>query len=154
MASGNSRQYSKRGRKDRLMKGWFLQSVGALFLWGLWSFIPKISVRYIDPKSAFLFEMLGAFLVACWIFVSVGFKPSLSFLAVVLSIITGVVGAVGVLFFLSAVSKGPVSLVTAISSLYPAITLILAFVFLNESISFKQLLGIVLGVFAIILIVS
>ncbi|RLB07322.1 MAG: hypothetical protein DRG27_06580 [Deltaproteobacteria bacterium] len=136
------------------MKDWFVQSLGALFLWGLWSFIPKISIRYIDPKTAFIFEILGAFFVAFYVLVSIDFNLSFSLLGIALSIITGIVGSIGVIFFLNAISKGPVSLVTVISSLYPAITLVLAFVFLNESVSLKQLVGIALGVFAIALIVS
>jgi len=40
------------------MKQWLLPTFGAFVLWGLWSFIPKITTKYISPKSAIVFEVL------------------------------------------------------------------------------------------------
>ena len=46
------------------MMGWKLPAFGVFLAWGLWSFVPKLTVRYIDPRSAAVYESLGALLVA------------------------------------------------------------------------------------------
>ena len=41
------------------MKEWVLPTIGTFICWGLWSFIPKITTKYIDPKSAVIYEVVG-----------------------------------------------------------------------------------------------
>lgn len=134
------------------MKQWLLPTFGAFFLWGLWSFIPKITTKYISPKSAVLFEAMGGVLIAVTVLFSVKFKPDIHPIGVLLATTTGILGVAGALCFLYAASKGPISLIAVLSALYPVITIVLAMFFLNESISIKQCLGIALGLGAMILI--
>ena len=60
----------------------------------------------------------------------------------------------GALFFLYAASKEPISLVAILSALYPVIAVVLAMIFLKESISVKQGLGVALALGSMILIVT
>jgi len=136
------------------MKQWLLPTFGAFVLWGLWSFIPKITTKYISPKSAIVFEVLGGMLIAVIVLFSLKFKPDIHPKGVLLAITTGILGFAGALCFLYAASKGPISLIAVLSALYPVITIVLAMIFLNESISIKQGLGIVLGLGAMILITT
>jgi transporter family protein len=136
------------------MKQWLLPTFGAFVLWGLWSFIPKITIKYISPKSAMLFEVLGGIIVAIIVLISLNFKPDVHPKGVFLAIITGILGFAGALCFLYAASKGPISLVAVLSALYPIIAIVLAIFFLNESITVKQGLGIVLGLGAMILVAT
>ena len=136
------------------MKQWLLPTFGALVLWGFWSFIPKITTKYISPKSAILFEVLGGILLAIIVLISLNFKPDLHPKGVLLAITTGILGFAGALCFLYAASKGPISLVALLSALYPVIAIALAMFFLNESITIKQGLGIVLGLGAMVLIAT
>ena len=46
------------------MKEWILPTVGTFICWGLWSFIPKITTKYIDPKSAIVYEVIGGMLLS------------------------------------------------------------------------------------------
>jgi transporter family protein len=136
------------------MQPWLLPTLGAFLLWGFWSFIPKITIKYINPKSAVLFEVLGGMILALIVLVSLKFKPDIHCKGVLLAITTGILGFGGALCFLYGASKGPISLVAVLSALYPIIALVLAMVFLNESITIKQSVGIVLGLGAMILIAS
>ena len=136
------------------MKQWLLPTFGAFVLWGLWSFIPKITTKYISPKSAIVFEVLGGMLIAIIVLISLKFKPDIHPKGVLLAITTGILGFTGALCFLYAASKGPISLIAILSALYPVIAIVLAITFLNESISIKQGLGIVLGLGAMILITT
>ena len=43
-----------------MMKAWFLPAFLTLILWGIWGFIPKLTIRYIDPMSTVVFEVAGA----------------------------------------------------------------------------------------------
>jgi transporter family protein len=134
------------------MKQWLLPTFGAFVLWGLWSFIPKITTRFVTPKSAILFEVAGGIIVAIVVLVSAKFKPDIHPIGATLALITGMLGFSGALLFLYAASKGPISLVSILSALYPVITVLLAVIFLKEVISLKQWLGIALGLASMILI--
>ncbi|RLB95734.1 MAG: hypothetical protein DRH90_25245 [Deltaproteobacteria bacterium] len=136
------------------MKEWLLPTFGAFVLWGLWSFIPKITTKYISPKSAILFEVLGGIIFAIIVLISLQFKPDFHPKGALLAISTGILGFAGALCFLYAASKGPISLVAVLSALYPIIAIVLAMFFLNETITIKQGLGIVLGIGAMILLTT
>lgn len=134
------------------MKPWLPPTLGAFVLWGLWSFIPKITTRYITPKSAILFEVVGGIAVAAVVLISIKFRPDIHPVGVALALSTGILGFSGALLFLYAASKGPISLVTVLSALYPVITLLLSTTILKEAVSMKQWLGIALGLVSMILI--
>jgi len=136
------------------MKEWLLPTFGAFVLWGLWSFIPKITTKYISPKSAILFEVLGGIIFAIIVLISLQFKPDFHPKGALLAISTGILGFAGALCFLYAASKGPISLVAVLSALYPIVAIVLAMFFLNETITIKQGLGIVLGIGAMILLTT
>lgn len=136
------------------MKPWILPTFGAFVVWGLWSFIPKITVRYISPKSAVVYEVLGGMLVALMVLYSVNFQPDMHPRGVALGIATGLLGFLGALFFLFAVSHGPVSLIVSVSALYPVISILLAIVILHEPITFKQGVGIIFALTAMFLVAS
>ena len=140
--------------KEMAMKQWLLPTFGAFVLWGLWSFIPKITTKYISPKSAILFEVLGGIVFGVMVLISLKFKPDIHPKGVLLAFSTGILGFAGALCFLYAASKGPISLVALLSALYPIIAIVLAVFFLNETITIKQGLGMVLGIGAMILLAT
>jgi transporter family protein len=136
------------------MKEWLLPTFGTIVFWGLWGFIPKITTKYISPKSAIIFETLGGIILGIVILISLKFKPDIHPKGVLLAVLTGLLGFAGALCFLYAALKGPISLVAVLSALSPIITVVLAMFFLNETITIKQGLGIVLGLGAVVLIAT
>jgi len=134
------------------MKEWTLPAFGAFVLWGLWAFIPKITVRYISPKSALVYEVLGAILVASIVFYSLEFRPDMHPTGIALGVATGLLGFLGALCYLYAVSKGPVSLIVTLTALYPVISILLAVFFLHESITLRQGVGILFALAAMFLV--
>lgn len=134
------------------MKAWILPSFGAFALWGLWSFIPKITVRYISPKSAIVYEVLGGMCVATLVLYSLNFRPDVHPNGVALALTTGVLGFLGALCFLFAVSEGPVSLIVSLTALYPVISIVLAICILKEPITLKQGIGIIFALTAMFLV--
>src|SRR5678816_3584278 len=98
-----------RGWSTTVMTSWKLPAFGVFLAWGLWSFVPKLTVRYIDPRSAAVYEALGALLVALGIWFSMQFRLQTQPTGMALAFATGVLGLLGALCFLVAVARGPVS---------------------------------------------
>jgi len=134
------------------MQHWLTPAAVALVCWGIWAFLPKITTRYIDPASALVFEAGGGVIVALVVLISIGFKLNFDWRGFALALTTGMLGVLGALSYLYAVTRGPVALIATVTALYPALTIVLAFVVLQESINLRQAIGILLGLVALILI--
>ncbi len=134
------------------MKDWLLPAVGALVFWGLWGFIPKITTQYISPQSAIIYEVGGGMVVAAIALFVFKVEPEFHLQGMGLAIATGTLGFSGAFCFLVAVSRGPVTLVSTVSALYPLVSITLAVTLLHESVSIKQGIGIALALVSIALI--
>ncbi len=134
------------------MKEWILPTAGAFICWGIWGFLPKVTVKYIDPKSAAIYGVFGGILVAIIVFFLLKFRIGVNPIGISFAVATGFVGSLGALLFLHSVSKGPVSLIVTLSALYPVLSILLAVLFLNETISIRQGLGMILALAAMALI--
>lgn len=136
------------------MRTWILSVAAAFFCWGVWAFLPKLTVRYIDPRSAVIFGALGGLLVAIISAFSLGFRIQTDPRGIGLALLTGVLGVAGAMAFLFAARSGPISIVATVTALYPILTIILAAVFLAEPVTARQWAGMVLGFIAIALIAA
>jgi len=68
------------------------------------------------------------------------------------AISAGIIGALGFVFYVFALKSGKVSIVSVITAGYPAVSIILAILLLNETLSGKELLGVMMVILAIILL--
>ncbi len=132
------------------MKEWILPTVGTFICWGLWSFIPKITTKYIDPRSAIIFEVIGGIVLSIIVLSVTNFRLEIHPRGIALAGMAGLVGFVGALCFLFAVSRGPVSIIAPLSALYPILSVSLAIIFLNETVTIKHGLGIFFAVLAVV----
>lgn len=69
---------------------------------------------------------------------------------ILFSILAGLLGGTGVIFFYFAMKSGKSALVVTLTALYPLITLFLSYFFLKEQATIKQLLGIFFALIAIV----
>ncbi len=135
------------------MKEWVLYSVLALLIWGLWAFLPKIALRCLDPKTAFMFEVLGGAITGLFAFLIL--RPQLGgaeIRGVIPALLTGMMGYLGLLCFMYAIREGKISIVAPLTALYPVVTVVLAMIFLREKINIVQLAGIILALVSVVLI--
>jgi drug/metabolite transporter (DMT)-like permease len=65
---------------------------------------------------------------------------------------SGFIGSIGNLAFIVATRDGNLSIVSVVSSLFPAATVALAYVFLHERLSRVQILGVVAALAAVALV--
>jgi len=136
------------------MKAWILPTLGTFVCWGLWSFLPKITTRYIDPKSAIVYEVIGGIFFSIVVLYFMGFRLETHPKGIALAASAGLLGFLGALCFLFAVTKGPVSLIAPLSALYPILSVALAVIFLHEAITVKQCIGIVFAILAVVLVTT
>jgi transporter family protein len=133
------------------VKEWILPTILTLLAWGLWAFLPKLATQRIDPQSGIVYQALGGIPVGLWV-LFIRFRIEFELPGFLYCLVIGLLGFIGAFMYLVAVSKGPLPLVAPITALYPMLAIIFGFVYLNETISLKQGLGIVLSLMAIYLI--
>lgn len=131
---------------------WLLPVAAAWVIWGFWGFLPKHAGKYIGPVDILIWEVVGAIILGILALIYTGFKLNFHPTGTTLAIAAGFCGYLGTLCFLFALRSGPVSLVVALSALYPIVTIVLAFFILHEPMTFKQLCGIALAMVSVLLI--
>jgi len=133
------------------MSDWFIYSIIALLVWGVAGFLAKYTTNQIDPKSVLFYQILGMIIIGIIVLFLLGFKPATDKAGISLSILRGLLLAGGTLLFLIAIDKGKASVVITITALYPLITIALATTILREPITFKEGLGIIFALLAMVL---
>ena len=134
------------------MRPWLLPTLLTLLAWGFWAFLPKLAAKYIDPQSSIIYQVLGGILVGLVVLISLKFQVQFNIPGASLSLAIGILGFFGAFMYLVAVSRGPLSLVAPVTALYPMFAILLALIFLGETITLKQGAGIGLSLVAIYLI--
>jgi len=133
------------------MRDWILPAMGTFLFWGLYGFFPKITIRYISPLSTIVYEALIGIPVAIVVLAVLKFRPEVHPTGILLASLTGLLGMLGALSFLFAVRRGQVGLVSAFTALYPALTILLAMLFLGERLELRQWFGVGLAILAMLL---
>jgi transporter family protein len=119
---------------------------------GFYGLFSKLTSAYLNPHSALVFYSASGFISSLILVRFFDFTFQTDPKGIALACTTGVTAAAGSLFFLIAVSKGNVSSVVAVASLYPIILVFLSYVFLGETIGLRQSIGMVLAIVAVLII--
>ena len=133
------------------MKGWLLPAIFIPVVWGLWGLLPKLAVRHMSASHAMVYQVGGAVLFGLVLLAWIGFRPQVEPRGIVFAVAAGICGMGGAFLYLLAVSKGKVSIIVFMSALYPVVTIALSYIFLHETISLKEGIGMVFALVAIIL---
>jgi len=136
------------------MKTWIFYSLIALFFWGLWGFCEKMASRSVIPGNLIILSTLGSFAIFPIYLMAFGrhFTFNWGNPDYYMSLAGGMAGAVGGVFFYFALSEGEASRVVVITALYPMITVILASLFLHETLTLSKLAGIACAIAAMVLL--
>ena len=136
------------------MQSWIPPAAAAFAFWGIWALLPKLAIRYIDPKSAIVYQAIGVVTVALVLAASMEFKPAWDWRGASFAVLTGVLGFTGAVFYLIALTRGPVGLVAVATALYPGLTILLAYLFLGEPVTLRQGIGLVFAMISLALIAT
>ncbi|WP_338869111.1 DMT family transporter [Spirosoma sp. SC4-14] len=130
------------------LNSWLLYSLVALFFWGVFSAAQKETTNYISAEWSYVSFIISSVLIAL-LFVVFGWADfAMSTKTLAIGSLAGMLNGLGVLASFAAYSaEGKASKVTTIAgALQPVFTIILAMIFLNESLSIIESLGIALAI--------
>lgn len=131
---------------------WMTCTLSATALYGVWGVLSKLASNRMSSKSLFFYDCLVFFVGGLVVLYWNGFKIETNPTGILYSVLYGASGMIATFLFILAIGKGKASLVTAITAVYPCVTIILAMIIFKEAISMKQVLGIVLSVSGVALI--
>ncbi|MBI1934444.1 DMT family transporter [Candidatus Peregrinibacteria bacterium] len=141
-----------RGCYDASMPQWFLYSLVVMVGWGVWGFFGKLASHTIGPFGAVFYTMLGWVFMVGILTLFRGIPFPVAGRGAFFSFIVGIIASLVFIPFILALSKGRASMVVTVTALYPLVTLILAFLFLHETITVRQCFGVLLAILAVILL--
>ena len=130
------------------LNSWLLYSFVALFFWGVFSAAQKETTNSISAEWSYVSFIISSVFIAL-VFVVFGWADfGMSTKTLVFGSLAGMLNGLGVLASFAAYSaEGKASKVTTIAgALQPVFTIVLAIVFLSESLSFIESLGILLAI--------
>jgi drug/metabolite transporter (DMT)-like permease len=128
---------------------WRILSVLVVLGWGFGSFLAKLANRYGSPYQVYIFEFLGTSITASLFVIYYRRALKKAFLypdwrLIVSGVLMGVSWTLATVMFILALGRERASIITSLTSLYPAVTLFLAVILLKESVRPHEVLGIVL----------
>lgn len=130
--------------------GWMPFALTAIVGFGVWGMLGKVALDHATwAQVSLLFG--AATIVVFAVAVGVG-GADWSGRGVWLGALTGLVGAIGFACFYLALERGPASQVVPVIGIYPALTAVLAVVFLNDGLSALQTAGVGLAVTGVLLV--
>jgi transporter family protein len=129
---------------------WLVWSAATVLLWGVWGLLTKVAIEAVGWERTLLYgSLFNFFVIVLYLFylrpdpgLGWGLRPAIA---------AGLASGMAVIFFYTALAKGKVSLVVPLTSLYPAVTVVLAALLLHEKISLTQGVGVLLALVAIFL---
>lgn len=126
----------------------------SLFSWGVGSFVAKMATNRIGERSVF-WDLIGyapAILIYCMMVFNWKDVVNSDKLGIGLAILAGALGSVGLVTFYVLLTRKGAATAVPLTALYPALTAILAFIFLHEKLTIVNSVGIVLSVIALYLL--
>ena len=131
------------------MSSWLALSLVSLGLWGLWGVFSKVATQHLGPQVAYLLGMTGYLPVFGILLYETGGRVPWQPWGWAAAVAAGMSTGFGLFFFFRALHHGTASVVVPLTSLYPVVTVILSWLFLKESLSPRQLTGLILAVAAV-----
>jgi len=130
---------------------WFIVALMALLSWGVWGVLGRYASQTLSWREVTALAAIGQ-MVASLSFIFL-LRPELSFQTAhgLAALVAGAMGFIGALLFYVALNLNPSSIVVVVTSLYPVVTALLSFLFLNETLGPRQLLAMALAMTALAL---
>jgi transporter family protein len=121
--------------------------------WAFWGLFSKLSAnRDVSPGTfAFLSSCASFTLITLAYVWQRGPLPKAP-LGLLFALLSGVCGAIGMLLFAQAIKLGNAAIIVTLTATYPALTVLLSLVLLQERVSLLHALGVLLVTLGVILV--
>lgn len=117
--------------------------------WGVGSLFYKVANDSIHPLMVSTIVTVVYIVMTPIAFATQKFDKTLNPTGIIFSILGGLAMGIGSIGYSFALKKGGAGEITAVSALYPALTLILSMIFLSEDMSWRKGIGIVLALVSV-----
>ena len=131
---------------------WLWLTLGALFAWGFWSFLPKLALQSMQPHSVIFYEALGNLTISIPVLIYLRGKLMWSGRSVPVSACISVMTVGAFLLYFFALKNGPVATIVTLTAMYPVVVILLARAFLHEKLNRLQWLAVCMAVGAAVLL--
>jgi len=126
----------------------------SLFGWGVGSFFSKLAANRIGEQSIFwdLIGYIPGTLLYCFLMYRVKDLLMGDKMGILYGLLAGGIGTIGMIGFYFVMTRKDASAAVPLTALYPALTALLAFIFLREQLTFVRVVGIILATIAVMLL--
>ncbi|GAB4280490.1 MAG: EamA family transporter [Candidatus Rifleibacteriota bacterium] len=131
---------------------WLIPALLALVIWGFWGLFPKLACAHISPISALFFQTLGSVIIVAVILLGNKFKVEFHSRGIMFALLGGAAGTLGSVFYNTAAKTGKISVVVALTAMYPIVTIVLSYFWLDEPLTGKTITAIGLAISSIIVL--
>jgi transporter family protein len=124
-------------------------ALGAILLWGLGSFLGKVALIKDIPYRVYLFEGIGTLTILTSFIL---FKRQVIFTDFsfnILALLMGITWGLGTILFIVALKPAKLSVLVPLSAVYPAVTILLSFIFLHEQLGTREIIGVVFAILSV-----
>lgn len=114
----------------------------SIFGWGIGSLFYKVANDNMHPLMVSTIVTLVYIVMAPLPYFFVKFDHTINSTGIIFSVLGSICMAIGSIGYFYALKAGSAGSVTTLTALYPALTLLLSFLFMKEVIGLKQIIGI------------
>jgi transporter family protein len=121
--------------------------------WAFWGVLSKLSAnRDVPPGLLAFLSACASFTVITLAYVWQRLPLAKTPAGLLFALLSGVCGAVGMLFFAQAIKLGNAAIIVTLTATYPAFTVLLSLILLREQISLLNAVGVLLVMLGVILV--
>jgi transporter family protein len=130
------------------MPAWLFYSLFAILLYGIVGLFQKMATNHVSAYSSVVYCTVGYVLLLPWLFVTSG-PFTASSLYFFIAALVGLTSHLGTWFLFASLQNGAkASVAIPLTALYPLLTILLARLFLAESLTPLQWVGVILALIA------
>lgn len=134
------------------MEKWYILGMMAIICFGVGSFFGKIGSAGDLPSRVYFFEALGTLTVFSVFFIFNREEIMTDFRFNPFALAMGITWGAGTVMFIIALQYSKLSIIAPLTALYPAVTVLLAYLFLGERLEIRELTGISLAILSLFLL--
>ena len=121
--------------------------------WAFWGVFGKLSAnRGMPPTTLALLSSCVSFLVVVCFYTWQRFPATSTPAGILFASLSGLCSAIGLLFFAMAIKRGDAAIIVTLSAVYPAFTLLLSPLLLQEKLSLTHAIWVLLVTLGVILV--